>query len=81
MRARFVDSGGRDTVVVMAEAPLTNLDLLEWFGDDERSDCSFCGRRACVRLPDAAAVFCLGCGAISIGGIRIDLGGQIPVEI
>jgi hypothetical protein len=58
---------------------LTNLDLLEWFDEQERGECSSCGRRACVSLPDVAAHFCLGCGAISIAGIRLDTAGAIQV--
>ena len=57
----------------------TNVDLLEWFGEEERNDCSQCGARACVSLPDVAAHFCLACGAISIAGIRIDTAGVLPV--
>ena len=65
----------------MGAEPITNLDLLEWFEEDERSDCASCGRRACVSLPQVAASFCLGCGAISIGGLRIDAARLIPVEL
>ena len=76
--------GGRGDPVyrgAMNGERLTNLDLLEWFGEDERGDCTACGRRACVSLPDVAASFCLGCGAITIGGMRIDAAGAIPLEI
>jgi NMD protein affecting ribosome stability and mRNA decay len=65
----------------MGAEPLTNLDLLEWFADDERGVCGSCGRRACVSLPEVAASFCLGCGAITIGGMRIDAGRMIPVDL
>jgi hypothetical protein len=58
---------------------ITNLDLLAWFDDRERSDCAQCGQRARVTLPDVAASFCLGCGAISIGDVRIDVAGVVPV--
>jgi hypothetical protein len=58
---------------------ITNLDLLEWFAEDERHECSSCGRRACVSLPAVPAHFCLGCGAITIGGMRLDTQGRIPV--
>ena len=49
------------------------VDLLAWFSDDERHDCSTCGERACVTLPDALASFCLACGAITIDGVEIEL--------
>jgi hypothetical protein len=58
---------------------ITNLDLLEWFDEDERNVCSTCGERACVSLPDVAAHFCLNCGAIHIAGMRVDIGRHIPV--
>ena len=64
--------GGRGRV------PLTNLDLLDWFGPDERSECPACRRRACVSLPDVEASFCLGCGAIEVGDVRIDVHGLLP---
>jgi hypothetical protein len=63
----------------MATRPLTNVDLLEWFSDEERHECSTCGHRACVTLPDVAARFCLSCGAIHIGGMRLDTGRRLPV--
>jgi hypothetical protein len=62
----------------MAGAP-TNRDLLAWFTDDERRDCSTCGERACVGLPDVAARFCLACGAVSIAGMRLDVDREIRV--
>jgi hypothetical protein len=58
--------------------PVTNLDLLDWFAPDERGECSACGLRACVSLPDADASFCLGCGAITVGDVRIDVHGLLP---
>ena len=62
------------------ESPqLTNLDLLGWFSEEERNVCSSCERRACVSLPEVAAHFCLGCGAIHISGMRLDTGRQIAV--
>jgi hypothetical protein len=63
----------------MLTQPLTNLDLLAWFSEEERNECSSCGRRACVTLPDVAARFCLACGAIHIGGMRLDMNRQVPV--
>jgi hypothetical protein len=58
--------------------PVTNLDLLDWFDEAERNECSVCGRRACVSLPDVQAWFCLGCGAIKVGDVRIDVDGRLP---
>jgi hypothetical protein len=49
------------------------IDLLAWFSDDEREDCSTCGERTCVTLPDALASFCLACGTITIDGVEIEL--------
>jgi len=48
------------------------IDLLAWFTEDERQDCTTCGERACVTLPDALASFCLACGAITIDGVEIE---------
>ncbi len=59
--------------------PPSNVDLLAWFGDDERNVCSQCGVQACVSLPDVPAHFCLACGAITIAGIRLDTAGILPV--
>ena len=56
-----------------------NLDLLRWFTDNERGDCSYCGERESVSLPGISAWFCLRCGAISIAGMRIDSNGAVPV--
>ena len=61
-------------------APPRNIDFLAWFSSDERSDCEYCGGRTCVTLPDVAAVFCLGCGAVTIDGRRIDIDGSIAVD-
>jgi NMD protein affecting ribosome stability and mRNA decay len=41
--------------------------------------CGFCGERACVTLPEVETVFCLACGAISISGRRIDVGGRVEL--
>jgi hypothetical protein len=59
--------------------PLTNVDLLAWFAEDERHDCAYCGEHARVGLPDALATFCLACGAITVTDVRIDVGERIPV--
>ena len=59
----------------------TNLDLLEAFSEDERGECSSCGERACVKLREAPATFCLSCGAVHVGGMRLDIGRSLPVEI
>jgi hypothetical protein len=60
--------------------PRTNRDLLEWFSEDERRKCAYCGKKTCVGLPDVVATFCLACGAITVEGARIDMGGRIPAE-
>lgn len=62
----------------MPEVP-SNRDLLEWFGEDERTACSSCGERACVSLPRVSAAFCLACGAVSIAGMRLDTNREIAV--
>ena len=59
----------------------TNLDLLEAFSEDERGECSTCGERACVKLREVPTTFCLSCGAVKIGGMRLDIGRNVPVEI
>jgi hypothetical protein len=59
--------------------PLTNRDLLAWFSDDERGECSSCGERGCVSLPEAKAHFCLACGAVTVGGYRIDVDRRLPL--
>jgi hypothetical protein len=59
----------------------TNLDLLEAFSEDEVGECSSCGARACVKLREAPATFCLSCGAVHVGGMRLDVGRNVPVEI
>lgn len=56
-----------------------NVDMLAWFDEHERRLCGSCGERACVSVADAFASFCLNCGAISIGGVRIDVDGRLPV--
>jgi hypothetical protein len=73
-------SGGRAYPGPALESPpVTNLDLLQWFSEEERNVCSSCGQQTCVSLPDAAAHFCLACGAIHISGMRLDVGRTIPV--
>jgi len=52
---------------------VANIDLLEWFTEDERQLCVYCDERASVTLPDAHASFCLLCGAVTMGGVRIDI--------
>ena len=56
-----------------------NVDLLTWFSEDERGPCDHCGERARVSLPDALAAFCLGCGAITIEGVRVDVDGRVAI--
>jgi hypothetical protein len=52
--------------------PPPNVDMLAWFSEEEKHVCGSCDERACVTLPDALASFCLGCGAVSVNGVRID---------
>jgi hypothetical protein len=54
----------------------TNVDLLAWFGEDERQECSTCAERARVTLPNAAASFCLACGAVTIDGAGIAISAE-----
>jgi hypothetical protein len=61
----------------VADPTLSNVDLLTWFSEEERHECSFCGERARVSLPDALASFCMACGAICIDGVRLDHDGRI----
>jgi hypothetical protein len=61
-------------------APLSNVDLLAWFTEDERDVCSSCGEKACVSVTEAFASFCLACGAVVVDGRRIDVERRIPVE-
>jgi hypothetical protein len=56
----------------VAVRPLDNRDLLAWFGEDERSDCAWCGERTAVTFPEVEAAFCLACGAIAVDGVRLD---------
>jgi hypothetical protein len=48
------------------------VDLLALFAEDERDQCSFCGEKTCVTVPDAQASFCFACRAICLNGVRID---------
>jgi ArsR family metal-binding transcriptional regulator len=52
---------------------MSNLDLLEWFDEEERSVCSECGERACVTFAEAKASFCMGCGVVKVDGRAIRL--------
>jgi hypothetical protein len=60
---------------------MSNIDLLEPFDEDERAECPSCGQKACVSLPETPACFCFGCGAVTIGGLRLDVARQIPTEL
>jgi hypothetical protein len=55
----------------MGEA-LSNRDMLDWFSEEERCVCNHCGEHACVSLPEADSLFCFGCGAVTLSGIRLD---------
>ena len=63
---------GCGTVRAVATPEPANFDLLDAFDEDERAECSFCGQRACVSLPETPAAFCFGCGAVTVGGLRLD---------
>jgi hypothetical protein len=56
-----------------------NVDLLAWFSEDEREVCASCGKRSAVSVPDAFASFCLGCGAVAIDGVRVDVDGRLAI--
>ena len=60
-------------------AVVTNLDLLEWFDEEERKFCRGCGQRSAVQLPEARALFCLACGAVEVDGVRLDLNGRFDL--
>jgi hypothetical protein len=50
-----------------------NLDLLQWFGDDEREECPACGKEAVVGVAEAPLFrVCLGCAAVWVAGERIE---------
>ncbi len=55
--------------------------MLGWFNEEEREECSACGRRACVRLPEGApSRFCLACGAVWLDGERLDANVKIRTD-
>ena len=60
-------------------APVSNTDLLAWFGEHERKVCDSCGEKTCVSLPGALASFCLGCDAVTLDGERLDVDRHLPV--
>lgn len=62
----------------MAEVP-SNRDMLEWFSEEERNVCTYCGERGCVSLPHVSAHFCLACGAVTVAGMRLDVNREILV--
>ena len=70
---------GRRSVVAVKRQPSLprNVDLLAWFREDERQLCASCGERSSVSVPDAFASFCLGCGAVAIDGVRVDVDGRL----
>jgi hypothetical protein len=52
---------------------MANVDLLEWFDEDERERCPACRARALVGVEDAPRFrVCLACAAVWVGGERID---------
>jgi hypothetical protein len=66
-------------LLVSQREPLDNVDLLAWFSEDERQACEGCGETSAVSIPDAVALFCLRCGAVTIEGVRLDLDVVISV--
>ena len=54
----------------------TNVDLLAWFSEEERQECSTCAEQACVTLPNVVASFCLACGAVTIDGAGIAISAE-----
>jgi hypothetical protein len=71
----------RRSVLVVSEPPtFRNVDFLAWFSDDERQLCESCGERSAVTVPAAVASFCLGCGAVTIDGARVDVDSRLPGE-
>lgn len=63
----------------MRPGPVSNLDLLAWFPEDERHVCGSCGEKACVGLPEARISVCLACNAITLNGERIDVDRRIAI--
>jgi hypothetical protein len=59
--------------------PATNLHMLAWFSEHERSLCAGCGERAVVTPPEIDTCFCLGRGAITINGVWVDTDRKIAV--
>ena len=52
---------------------MANIDLLEWFDEDEREQCPACRARALVGVEDAPRFrVCLTCAAVWVAGERID---------
>jgi len=70
---RTAHGRSRRLLLPWAAAPPNNVDLLEWFSEDERELCSDCGERACVGFPGLEAAFCLACNAVRIDGETITL--------
>jgi hypothetical protein len=51
----------------------SNLDVLTWFGDDERAECPACNERARATHEKTAGSFCLACGAVWHDGRRLGI--------
>jgi Zn-finger nucleic acid-binding protein len=57
---------------------VANLDLLEWFDDEEREDCPACGVRTLVGARRAPLLrVCLSCAGVWVGGVRVDQQGRL----
>jgi hypothetical protein len=61
--------------------PPSNVELLAWFPEKERDECVACGKNTCVTLPEAAATFCLACGAVILNGVRVDVDRRLPSDL
>jgi hypothetical protein len=58
---------------------VSNVDLLTWFEDDERTRCEACGRLTCVTVAGAPGFcVCLACGGVWVDGNRVDVARRFP---
>jgi ribosomal protein L37AE/L43A len=49
-------------------ADMRDLDLHQWFSNDELERCPECGESAGIRLPESGSFLCLGCGHVHAAG-------------
>jgi hypothetical protein len=69
----------RSVLAISQPPPFRNVDFLAWFSEEERQPCESCGERSAVSVPEAVASFCLNCGAVTIGGLRLDVDRHLPI--